>query len=200
MRLTPLVARLAISSCAVVAIAQVGSASAARKRDCRTAGVTVVANAKVRVYYRFATGGGRFYYACDVRRKRRRSLGIDTGLGDGITHRIALVGRHVAFEDVICERSNCYATVYRFDVVSNGVQILNDPGTKGAAVTDLRLSAKRTVYWIRRTAEGYAVLRGVPGGSPQVLENAPGVQPGSLATAGRTVYWTTAGEARSFSE
>lgn len=199
MRLLALVTCLAISSCALVAGARVDSASAARKRDCRSDGVTVVANAKVRVYYRFSPGGGRTYYACDVRRTRRRSIGIDTGLGDGITRHLALVGRHVAFEDVICERSNCYATVYRFDVVSNRVQIVTDD-TEGLAVTDLKLSAKRTVYWIRRTAEGYAVFRGVPGSSPQVLENAPGVQPGSLATAGRTVYWTTAGEARSLSE
>lgn len=178
-----------------------GSAEAKPKRDCRTLGKTVAANAQARVFYRIPSGGGgRKYYACDVRHRRTRSIGTAGGPGDGISPSIALAGRHVAYEDITCERDgNCSGTVYRLNVVSNREQTVAVMDRAAPPATDLEMTSSLVVYWIRRTAEGYGVTRATPG-DVRTLDNGPGVEPRSLAVAWRRAYWLVDGAPRSAAE
>jgi hypothetical protein len=202
MRPTRTLAALVVSTCLAGLVAASTAPAATQRRDCRTKGKTFAANAEARVFYRLAPGGGgRTYYACDVRRRRLRRIGINGGPGLGISPVIALVGRQVAYEDIICNKDgNCSGSVYRLDVVTGRLKVAATMDADMPPATDLEMSSSGAVYWIRRTAEGYAVVRGAFGGSPTVLENGAGVDRHSLAAAGRRVYWTLAGQPRTFSE
>ena len=194
--------RIVAALCVLAAVLFASTASAAqRKRDCRTSGKTYAANADVRVlYFLDPGGGGRTFYACDVRAKRRRILGAYYGPDGGITPKIALVGRYVAYEDIICDRDgSCSGSVYRLDVVRDRTYVVEVTDSGALPAKDLAMSSTHAVYWIRRTAAGFAVVRGASG-DVRVLEDGPGVEPGSLAVKGRRAYWTTAGQPRSSTE
>jgi hypothetical protein len=203
MRLRSHIMSLAIAALVgVIALFAEALPAVAAKRDCRTSGRTLVANAKVRVFYRVVDDGdGRLYYACDVRHRRRRSLGTYSGIeGGGVSPTIAIVGRSVAFEDVSCDRdATCDGSAYLLDVVTNQEKVI-DRMSGAQPATDLTVSSAHAVYWIQPTAGGYAVIRGHALEPPQVLEEGPGVQPRSLAVAGRAVYWTSSGQPRAFTD
>ena len=72
------------------------------------------------------------------------------------------------------------------------------------AVTDLELRDTGGVAWIARGTVGplgsnsLEVRKLEPGATASVLlDSGPGVDPGSLALSGATLYWTSAGAPRS---
>jgi hypothetical protein len=165
------------------------------KRDCRTRGTTVDANPRVRVFY-LASPGSRRYYGCDVRRRRARFID-EIGLGDGIQRRMALVGQHLAYESITCSREGrCSGKVYRDDLLTGRLAVVADLQKDAPPATDLAMTTALAVYWIRRTAVGYDVVRADIDGVG-MLDSGPGVEPGSLVASKRRVYWTHDGQPRS---
>jgi hypothetical protein len=174
-----------------------------RPQDCRTRGRTVEANGSVRVFVTVrAEGHVRTYYGCDLARRRARELGVWEGGGEGgVTGRFGLAGRRVAFEDVVCgDYTNpCNGNVFRIDMRTGHLRVVASyPGPPWmVASTDLLLTPNDTVVWIRpngqREDAAPAVSKVGPDDKLVVLDDAPGVDPGSLAATGNRVYWTRAG-------
>ena len=179
----------------------------ARPEDCRTRGRTVEANGSVRVFVSVrAEGQVRTYYACDLSRRRARELGVWEGGGEGgVTARFGLAGRRIAFEDVLCGdyTDPCSGHVFRIDMRTGRLRdVARYPGPPWMVPsTDLLLTPNDTVVWIRpkgqREDAAPAVSKVGPDGKLIVLDDAPGVDPGSLAATGNRVYWTRAGTPQS---
>jgi len=141
MRPTRTLTILVVSACSVGLVAASAAPAAKLRRDCRTSGKTYAANTKARVFYRISSSGGRTYYACDVRRRRLRRIGINGGPGLGISPVIALVGRQVAYEHIICERDgSCSGSVYRLDVLTGRLKVVATMDADMPPATGLEMS------------------------------------------------------------
>lgn len=190
----------------LVALATSGRepAGAATRQDCRTRGTTITANASVRVFYtaRGIAGEWKRYYACWVARRMTRFIGDQDGWEGGIESKLALAGHTVAYEEIYCDRdTGCDGEVRTFDVRDSG----RDTGHRRIArldpmypASDLVLTPRGTVAWIRPGSGTHDVVVVGPGRPVlTTLDAGPGVEPGSLAIAGRRVYWTNSGSPRS---
>jgi hypothetical protein len=174
-----------------------GPAAAARGgEDCRTRGRTIVANEQVRVFARDHDNLAHVYAACDLARRRARSLGRwDRGEG-GVGPHFGLAGARVAYDYNECaeDGSPCGGHV---DVISARTGVRRFAGQlEGPPATDLVLAGNGAVVWIRPGANGPAVTK-VDRDGTVVLDDTPGVEAGSLAIAGARVYWTRGGVAQS---
>jgi hypothetical protein len=113
---------------------------------------------------------------------------------------MSLVGGYLAYEEVVCERDgSCDASLYREDLLRRRTVIVEALHGDASPATDLRMSASHVVYWIRATADGYAVKRG-DGRTLTLLARGAGVAPGSLAVSGRRAYWLEDGQPRSVTD
>jgi hypothetical protein len=182
----------------------------ARTEDCRTRGRTVEANGYVRVFVSVrAEGQVRIYYGCDLARRRARELGVRERGAGGVTAHFGLAGRRIAFESIHCgdPTDPCSGHVWRTDMRTGRVRIVAQmTGPREAPpASDLLLTPDDTVVWIRPDGApgpnglpGPAVSKVGPDGRLVVLDPGPGVEPGSLATAGNRIYWTRSGAAQTF--
>jgi hypothetical protein len=112
---------------------------------------------------------------------------------------IALSGRHLAYEDVNCDRDTgwCNGSVWLYDVRSGRESVVVQPLEEPASpATDLSLSPDLAVAWIRPAPEGYRVVRARVG-ELAIVDAGSAIEPGSLVTDGRRFYWTDAGAPQS---
>ncbi len=174
--------------------------ASAKTEDCRTRGRTVAANRTTRLFY---TGDrvtdARKYYACWIARRRAIFVTANDSY-NGALPSIVLAGQWVAYETSICDDGECSGQVFVFDSRAKGDSGLRlvEQFERFAAATDLALTDDGTVAWIRRDYE--AGTRGVTvvgrGKAPRRLDVGLGIEEGSLALAGRYLYWSNEGSPR----
>jgi hypothetical protein len=169
-----------------------------RSRDCAARGQTVVANRFVRVFrINHPVVGSRVYHVCDLRRHRSRLLDRDDD-GDGL-QRVALAGRRVAYEYAVCddpESGGCEHGMYRSDIRRRRPALVTRVAADADMATDLVITRTGAMAWIVGVlATGRQLV--ADGAGVRTLETGDALEAGSLAVAGRRVYWTSGGEARS---
>src|SRR4051794_19616488 len=92
-----------VTAAAAAVLLSGGSAAARSHGDCRTRGRTIAANERVRVYARDNGSLAHVYAACDLARRRARSLGRwDRGEG-GVGPHFGLAGARVAYDYIECD-------------------------------------------------------------------------------------------------
>jgi hypothetical protein len=146
-------------------------------------------------------------YACLYSRNRRFLLSVGdrdpVGSGD-TTGRPALAGRYVAYVLGHFDGSERYNPSFRGfpdQVVAINLSTAAEqrfPAVTGdspsAKVTDLALSKSGSFAWIGSGPVGNEVHRlDVGDAADTVVDSGPDIQPGSLALASSTIYWTKAG-------
>ena len=185
-----------------IVLALPGASASRAPEDCRTRGTTLEANAHARLFSTFSRRTrARRYYACRVADRRAVYVGRNDPFEEGVAATIDLAGFHVLFEEVGCDRDvGCRASDVRLMDIRVPLEMrtvawFEEP--KASAATDLLLTRDRTAAWIRPVAGGAQVARARPGEDVVVLASGAGVEPGSLATAGRRLYWTDEGRAES---
>jgi hypothetical protein len=161
---------------------------------------TIATDAKVRVFQtRKVVEHAHVTYGCLLERKRPVKfllLDFPTGFGP-----IALAAPYVAYGDY----SDCAASFCN----PNAVVLQDLRGGKGqevqgsvsvATVDGLVLKPNGSLAFIASTFDptgtilpGLSVVKVEHGATPVVLDSSPGVDGGSLALAGSTLYWTDAG-------
>ena len=190
---------------AVAALAMPATATAQRSsaRACTPAGSkTIAANASIRVFYRRR---GTRPFVCGYRRGRQYALPQFEPGGDRYGP-VALNGRWAAIGHYptcgVCIDEDSFVRVinpvagrtlsWRLDFDDDG---------KAVRVTDVVVSRRGAAAWIRRdlkTPADVQVQKGEPAADePALLDSGPGIERGSLALAGTTLYWTNAGVAKS---
>jgi hypothetical protein len=175
-------------------------ASAATR--CSKPGGTLAQNAAARVFTA-SSGGVRRVFGCAAGQKNARSLGRAGGEGVDTKH-LALVGARIAYVLQSCSEGGCSASVLVYDLkkrtdVSAALAAPNDNTDQN--VTDIVLTKQGTVAWIsEERAAGtdpvtarYVAHR-TPGkgiGIPATpVSTGVDIVPGTLALAGRILYWT----------
>jgi hypothetical protein len=195
-----------------LALAPAGaSASAAKaKRTCYPAHSTTLAASKsVRVYQtRGVSRDTKTHatYGCLLTAKRpHRFVVLDFPMG---FEHITIAGRFVAYAAYSdCAADYCNPNAVMVHDLKTGRRTFAEGSRVAVAnVSDLVLRSDGSVAWIETSfddngsiLQGFDVVAGGPGRAPVVLDSGADVAPGSLALAGRTVYWTRAGEAHSAS-
>jgi hypothetical protein len=108
----------------------------------------------------------------------------------------------VLFEDIACVDLSdpCTGLVGVLNVRTNRIRVVSQyPGPPYAPpATGLLLAPDGTAVWIRPGGGGNVVEKAVPGGPVDVLDFGRGVDPDSLAQAGRRFYWTKDGAPQTF--
>jgi hypothetical protein len=203
--------RLALVLAALAAVlAAVPPTPAAARRDCATAGVTIAANARARVFQRTDKEGLRVSYACLLPRGRvyRLSRHDDVNASETLG-RLTLAGRHVGFA-----RSGCDGPFGEYCATQVKVRDLRTGKVVRAAkayealsysfeVSDLALAPNGDVAWISFSEDPdyptdvREVRAATSARGSVLLDSGADVGPRSLAMAGRRVYWIRAGEPRS---
>jgi hypothetical protein len=191
-------------ACAPAAVASI------TKTTCRTpVGTTVTANSLVRVF-RIRGADIAHTYACYGRTHRPLALGDELDPEEGTTvRRVALAGRYVA---AAVQSSNNDAplswAVLLYDVrgrtltaVNGGLLTASNFTAKDRGITGLVVSAKGSAAWIvappAASGASAAVMVATPNtvhGQATVVAEVPTIDLASLATDGRRVYWTEAGQ------
>lgn len=196
-------ARLLVAASVAVLLgmgAWVTPASAATR--CSKAGGTLAQTAGARVFVA-QSNTLRRVFGCAAGQKNARSLGRAGGEGVDTKH-LALVGSRVAYVRQSCSEGGCSASVLVYDLkrrtsVSAAFAAPNDNTDQN--VTDIVLSKKGTVAWISEEhAAGmdpvtarYVAYRepGTGVGIPATpVATGLDILPGTLALAGRVLYWT----------
>lgn len=196
-------ARLLTPACAAVLVgmgAWVAPAAAATR--CSKAGGTLAQTASARVFVA-QSNSVRRVFGCATGQRNARSLGRAGGEGVDTTH-LALVGARVAYVLRSCSEGGCSASVLVYDLkqrkdVSAALAAPNDNADQD--VTDIVLTRRGTVAWISEEhAAGMApvtaryVAYREPGkgiGIPATpVATGIDIVAGSLALAGRILYWT----------
>jgi hypothetical protein len=172
---------------------------------CSKAGGTLAQTATGRVFVA-QNGSIRRVFGCAAGQKNARSLGRAGGEGIDTKH-LALVGSRVAYVLRSCSEGGCGASVLVYDLkrrtdVSAAFAAPNDNSDQN--VTDIVLTKTGTVAWISEERAGgmapvtarYVAYR-EPGkgvGIPATpAATGLDVLPGTLALAGRVLYWTQGG-------
>jgi hypothetical protein len=191
-------AALVISALTAIAVfAGHGERVSAARKGCMNRGTTVVANRYLRVFYvSRPLDNIRSYYACNLRRNVRRGMTEDI-MGDGRRPIVALARSRVAWEDVICDdkAGTCSGTVLRYDTRRRRTAFVADWDRQRPA-TDLVVTRTGAVAWIRAVGAAGTQVAAVDANGQRVFETSASVEPGSLAVAGRRIYWTSGGEAQ----
>lgn len=200
---------LVASAAALLPLAPAAEAAQRRQaagRLCGEPGTTVLQNRLVRVYV--VPGprgdGGEMYLACGVRGARERQIGGSTLEGDhGERASFRLAGWYVAWDGAECYYERC----------AGGVEVLNvrtgrrtrdevptvpvGPLAGIGTANSLLLEPDGTTAWIRTRPEGPPPPNGVYamafGGQARLLDAGVAVDPASLASNGRTLYWLRGG-------
>jgi hypothetical protein len=178
-----------------------GPAASAATR-CSKSGGTLARTAGARVFVA-QSNSVRRVFGCAAGQKNARSLGRAGGEGVDTKH-LALVGTRVAYVRGSCSEAGCSASVLVYDLkrrkdVSAALAAPNDNTDQN--VTDIVLTKNGTVAWISEEhAAGmdpvtarYVAFRD-PGrgiGIPATpVATGLDIVPGTLALAGRVLYWT----------
>jgi hypothetical protein len=186
------VAAATAASSTVAGAGETSSRASASSR-CATQGTTIAANAGVRVY-RIGPRDGYTAYACALRSGRRVALGpFDADQGGARAFRLA--GRYVAYEEYTCDR-RCGGRIVVFDALRRRVARAIPTPSFALAVTDLEVTPRGSVSWIRQIAatQTEREVRRADASGEAPLDRGPDIEPGSLARSSSRVYWTKAGQ------
>lgn len=191
--------RYAMAGCAaavaLLLTAQGGDARA--KPDCLRSGRTVAANSSVRIFYRGDTTS-HLLYECWVARRKVREIGETFGDGpDGYgIDDVSVRGRFVAFSRFSYDRHGTYSSGAEVRDARSGRTVTVEPTSDGRAVTEVVATTRGAAAYIEVVDKATRVIA-IAGRTRTVLDEAPGIERGSLAVAGSRVYWIRAGEPRS---
>jgi hypothetical protein len=177
----------------------VASSAAAKKRPhCGAGGHTFAKNKHVRVF-RTGSAGQYSAYACVLPHGRVRHLGDYEG--DGSTewsgpYGFVLAGHYVAYEDALCDKTDCTGSIKSLDVVTRRMSHrARIPSAEGSFHV-LVVNSHGSIAWTR---EGRVWKCDAP--QCVVLDKGsrdPYVNPNSLRLHGRRLSWTRSdGTARS---
>lgn len=141
---------------------------------------------------------GRIYYGCAFRGGRIRKIGVFDG-EDGVI-RVRLSGRYVGYEHAVCDRAGrCFGAIFVRDLLRpRARRVATIPAEAGSA-QDLEVFPDGSVAWIRGVGDGDIEVVKADANGVEVLERSRSVAPFSLAASGRTLYWTSGSQPRSFS-
>lgn len=191
-----------------LALAPASASAAKAKRTCHPAHSTTLAATKsVRV---FQTRGfsrdtkTHATYGCLLSAKHPyRFVVLDFPMG---FQRITIAGHFIAYAAYSdCAADYCNPNAVMVQDLATGRRTFAEGTLVAVAhVRDLVLRADGAVAWIQASYDdngsvrpGLDVVAGGAGRTPVVLGSGEDVAPGSLALAGRTVYWTQGGQPRS---
>ena len=208
--------RIAILGCLAAVALPVTAADGARRVACSMSGSrTVLATSSAKIVAKRGIANPSYrvtrYYGCRYRTDRFFRLAIVGEPGvfeDSVSHaRLAGPFASVAtqYEDPAGE--NVHASVKVVDLRDGRKPVRYSalPDQTNVFVTDLVLAPSATVAWIERrttfpepgkTQNAYEVHWANAAGQ-HLLDSGPDVQPGSLARAGSTLYWTRGAQPRS---
>jgi len=183
-----------------------------RTVECLTnRGHLVVADSQAQVFIAANAIPTEIYYGCVYGSRHTYELGrpsncVDVSIGQcgGITN-VVLAGSTVAYEE-FASKSGVWWIVVR-DLRSGRVLRrlrTNTPGplNTAGAVEALVLKSDGAVAWVAQAhlptvvanaPREYEVYAADATGESRLLASGPGIEPGSLALAGSTVYWTQQG-------
>ena len=189
---------------AIACLLVLAPSGAARTPACGTAGKTVVANSKVRVYW-VSSFGRHDFYACAFKTPRqRRPLGSDhvqptfrqSMIG------IQLRGRFLGYGLENCsEGYRCEWDAYAIDMgEGRGRAVIKKSG--GGAVKDVLMTRARSVALLTDVSalddktRTYRVLK-IEQEGRTLLDQSPEIDPHSLAVSRHRVYWMHGADVRS---
>ncbi|ADB49612.1 hypothetical protein Cwoe_1181 [Conexibacter woesei DSM 14684] len=175
---------------------------------CHARGVTLLANERVRVYRGRILQGARTYYYCDQRTRRTRTLGEYVYDSGGGIRRIALAGRYIAYDYLVCTHGGCSASTRLLDARTRRLRRFEakpDPVTPQIGLNSaasLVVTPAGSVAWIRsRPTDGATRINDVfvapHGEQARLLDSGPKVEADSLAFGGGILYWTNDAAPRS---
>ena len=186
-----------------VGYAATAGQAAGNGRTCSPKGSRIIAaTAKARVFETrvMRDTHTRATYGCLLSRKRPvRFLVPDFPSG---YDPIRLAGHFVAYGSYSdCAADYCDPNNVMVEDLSNGKRTFADGSDLEVAnVTSLVLRANGSVAWIQtsfskigESLKGFTVAKAEHGQSAVVLATGEDIDPGSLALAGKTLYWTKAG-------
>jgi hypothetical protein len=180
-----------ISTVAVLVFVAAVTSTSARpptRPPCMTAGRTVAANRQARVYRVYGVEADYQVFACLLKPKRTVYLGLFDSEGLGV-RRVSLNGPSVAYENVVCQHTDCRGSIQVRNLRS-GVR-RRSVMPPGAGAADRVLASKSgAVAWTRSPRENVVDVRALGPSGERLLDSGPDVDPKSLALAGSTVYWT----------
>ena len=179
---------------------------AARAPDCATAGHTVIANKKARVY-RVGNDSGGKYYGCTYGSERRKLLGGYSISSEyqSDTVFIRLRGRRVGYANVSYAGTSAWEAkvvdlrtrkVTRRTFADGGIDDLQMTGSGSLALLTDDGATRIDGDGIPNEVQAYTVIKLESEGGT-VLDRGKDVDPDSLAVARHRVYWARADEARS---
>jgi hypothetical protein len=187
----------------VAGYAAPGGHAAGKAPSCSPKGSRIIAaTAKARVFEKRVMRDThvRATYGCLLSRRRPvRFLVPDFPTG---YDPIRLAGHFVAYGSYSdCAADYCDPNNVMVEDLSNGKRTFADGSDLEVAnVTSLVLRANGSVAWIQtsfskigESLEGFTVAKAEHGKPAVVLATGEDVDPGSLALAGKTLYWTQAG-------
>ncbi|HKP90600.1 MAG TPA: hypothetical protein VJT75_11595 [Thermoleophilaceae bacterium] len=198
-------ARKATLLATVVCFLALAPAGSARTPDCRTAGHTVLANAKVRVYYVTARGH-HVYWACAFRTPdRRRPLGSQQDVPNYIRTKVIhtqLRGRFLGYGSEICYPGRpCEWDAYAIDM-REGRGTAVQKVTGHGEVRDVLMTRARSLALLTDVSEfvgkskAYRILK-IEQNRKIPLDQGSEIDPRSLAVSRHRVYWMHGDEPRS---
>lgn len=164
----------------------------------------VVANSSARIVRRDSE-----LWLCGKSRPEGYLLGNNSRslTGASVTGHVRLAGRFVAWATELQDHERNYFYVRVRDAVRGGGHAFNTGGRadtdSGAGIgpaTAVVVTSRGSVAWIAHndSTGGYEV-HSVVGNNRRLVSAASGIDPRSLASAGRTIYWTEDGNPRSAS-
>jgi hypothetical protein len=195
-----------VATAGLLVVADVGTKAAARgtPNPCRSYSRVIAANERVRVVAR-----GDEFWACGKARPRGYLMGVRgyglTAAAD-LTH-VRVAGRFVAWAEYSQERENVDYYVWILDAVRGGSHAYATgsppPALLSAGIgpaTALIVEPRGALAWIAKNKSAsppsYEVHT-VSAGRRSLVAAGPGIEPGSLASSGTTLYWTQDGAAHS---
>jgi hypothetical protein len=181
-----------VKVCALVAVLLVAGVTgvatgsgAKLPRHCATSGRTVAESQQVRV---FRVGSAAFYsaYACVLPGGRIRHLGDFENDGEGWdgVYGFVVAGRFVAYEDALCDRTNCTGSIKVLDVASRQMVHRARIPPDGGPQHVIRLNGRGSVAWAR----GPTVWK-CDRPKCVLLDRSNALLPYSLSLHGHTLRW-----------
>ena len=202
----------AASLVAVVSLVTAGSSAALPK--CESAsGTTVVANERARIFARRGT-----LYACAAGSRRTIELGPRFSAGECFSpndcsgsgiRTVRLTRRFAAYVEARTTTDAATSAIRVVDIRQRTERNVWREGslnsTESVGVPDIELASDGSIAWLAirgprgTTSTNFTrrVLASTRGAAPVVLDEGGGIELGSLALAGKLVYWTNAGAPRS---
>jgi hypothetical protein len=180
----------------VLMLAEMGQARS-KQPDCFRSGRTVTANSSTRIFYR-GDAVSHDLYSCWISRRKVRKIG-DTFGDSADTYgidKVSLAGRFVAFRRYSLDRDGDISTTAEVRDVRSGRTVAEDADSHyGRAITDLVTTDRGRAVFIEIDQAATRLVT-LDGNRRNVVDEASGVERGSLAVRGSRIFWMRTGEPR----